>query len=447
MTSMLSDQNNALHSIEIVLFRVPMLDSAIGGGSVGFTFENSAGKTLYLWTNYGNKEMMADFPVGEFNATPAGDGKYNISVTPFPFGNQNPGFNFVLQHDPADTNHIAGELNAKYILTANGIAQVGAAQNNLQLVQYSFQGSMTDQRGLMPEGYGGYVGPVPGQTVSANVSASWELALPQLALNNWKMTISPVGKAANNAPIQKPLEFENATSQKNIMWLDRQVLYPSAAKDQTRNVSGIQSIAQSKQNGVNAPSTSNTTATNSQQLYHGTWMSFCLNKGAYKGHCGDIVAFWQSGVTTAAMDSDHTATGGFMNLFLPNNKGEKNPPQPGGVITESLSFAKGTVTKPYRIKNDPKGVYTSPVSGNHYAQIVYVTLRRGTIINAALNHRSAHAKEITLRFQTLSQQTENVMLANSDAFYEGAATVSVCEKHHSCQPIGAGFVEQMGYSQ
>lgn len=442
----LNDDQSIAHSFELILTRLSVLNGNAGLGSFGFTFQNAAGKNLYLWNGYDNGSLLVHYPIGQLSATPAGSGDFSVSVKPFftsAPGQLSP--HFKLYHDPADTKHIAGEVGAHYKLIGTGYADVGASQHHFQLVTYSVSVDLVDKRGFVPEGYAGYVGPTPANpSISAKVASSWEMAMPDLHVLSWTVTISPAGKVASNAPVQHTLTFQNnSAAQKNSLWMDRQVLYPNPNANGPSNSSQVlQQIAMAKMNQVKNPEVA---LAPSRPLYHGTWMAFCLNKGVYKGFCGNVAAFWKPGTSTEDMNSNHNAKGGFMNLYLPAASGKTGLAQMGGEVSEELSFQPHKVEKPYRIKN--KSVFTSSVSNNVYANTVMLTLYKSTPINAVLNANKRKAQTIRLRFTALSDQAENILLTPSQgAYYEGAATVSVCVHGH-CKPVGTAFIEQMGYPQ
>ncbi len=450
LTGLLKDQQHTnakfqQHSLQITLVKIPFLLGAIGTGSMAFSFKNVDGQTLYLWNDYANKTMLSHFPVGNFNWKPAGSGQFQIDITPFKISTLNtvkPNFHFNFSKDPVDTKHIAGAFNASYQLSAHGLAQIGGAQHKIQTVYFQFHATVFDKRGLVPEGYAGYVGPTPwDKHVFSDANSSWELAMPQLKLTSWQMTITPTD-SSNQSLLKSSVSFSNNNAkQKDMLWLDRQVLYPAK---QSLLTSSIQEIARQKENGIKTPVVSITGGV--KQLYHGTWMSFCFNKEPYKGYCGNLAVFWQPNTLTAEMDSDNNATHGFMNLYLPVEKTKTQPFQAGGLISENLYFNGNHPITPYRVQNEASNTFASKVSGNHYAQTVFVTLRKHTPVNALLTLKNTDSsKDLLLKFTAISRVTEDVMLTNADAFFEGAGIVSLCVNKNNCTPIGTGFMEQMGY--
>ena len=436
--SLLHDQQNSPHSLQLTLIRLNFGSTMYGVGGIGFTFNDSQGNTEYLWNMYPNAYAMLNYPIGPLTSTPASQSDFKLQIQA-DHSQISPGFLYQFSHDSTD-NLMAGQIGAKYNLTTQGVAEIGVAQNNPQYVQYQLQMTLQDQRGLVPEGYNGFVG-TPFSTNPALLE-TWEMAMPNMHVVQWAMTITPMGKVMPTSPVQKIMAFTGQTNSSDHMWLDRQI------ENQNPPADYLNEVVQQKIEGDRTLRAQNN---NMKQMYHGTWMAFCLDKKPFKNVCGDATAFWQHGVTTSQMDSDQNATGGFMNLFTPDSNAQQGAPmQVGSTLTETLSINGAKKNLPYHIQNNASGLVQSPITKNFYDKTVTITIRKNTLFSAILDQLSGFVKQdkqYVLKFDALSGKTENVIFSNNDGYYEGASTVSLCTADKkSCQPVGTGFMEQMGYS-
>lgn len=442
---LLNDQQKQMHSLQVVITRANFEDTnMLGIGSLGFTFKSLHGNNLYLWNLYPDLNSLVHYSIAPLYFNAAKENNFKVGLQSDANDQFNP-FLYEFSHEPADTKHAVGQIGSRYFLTANGFGEIGANQHNSQLVQYRLKLTVKDQRGMLPEGEGGFVSSDLVNSKSMNFNNSWEFATPNLRVLQWEMTITPIGKITPQSPLQQTMVFHNDSSKDHI-WLDRQILNNSTNAPDTSS-SAINELVQQKilhenpQNMMNTPE---------KPLYHGTWMSFCLNKKPLNGICGVAVALWNNDVTTVSMDTAINAEGGFMNLFTPDSNGKGFPLRVGSTETELLSIQGQNKDLPYRIQNDPTETFQSPLSNHVYAQRVYVTLNKGTVFSSILNsftHQENSNKSYVLEFQAISKQAENVMVSYDNAYYEGAAIVSLCsQSRDQCHPVGTGFMEQMGYN-
>lgn len=398
----LSDQQGEQHSLQLTLFRKRLTDQAsVGAGITGFSF-NRDGVPTYLWTGYPQDVLSA---AGQFSAPKVDRSTMSIDV-------QGALASFHFAHDPEDTSHRIGEVGARYFITAKGLGRIGVSRLqpvNGDQVSYNFNATVVDQRGMVPEAYNGYVG-------TKDVHASWELGMPSLKTTHWSMQMTELTSG-------KHYNFSADEHVANRLWYDRQVLL----------------------HGKNSPEQQASTVLSkaaSDVLYHGTWMSFCLDQAPYNGVCGVAVAFWDDGVSAKAMDSDSNAFNGFMDLYTPVSKTTQ-----GNTLTMFLADRdnhKPVFGSPFRIKNDSESVFVDPLSAGHFAQSVTVSINPSSVIGRVLSEDS---KPLSLKFEAISKRTVNVMFSESNAFYEGAAKVSICSSDGECRLAGNGFIEQMGYAQ
>lgn len=417
LVGLLQDQKGALHSLQFNIFRKKLWqDAAMGLGTIGFSYQEN-GQDYYLWTAYPDAAVSS---VGAFDAPRTTKNEFSLTVS-------SPMLNYRFYHDPADTAHAVGQLGARYVLSASGRGRVGVTRLsplNGKAAHYQWQATLVDRRGLLPEAHNGLVG-------NQSNHNSWELAVPKMKVQHWQMVITyDDGSEAR--------EFSSASGADHL-WFDRQVLYQA---DTTTSHAGLmQGVAQLRQTYGQAVSP----AVDAKPLYRGTWMSFCLDEGWYKGFCGVAVAFWQPGVATGAMDSQLNATYGFANLYT-----AIKPSEPGDTLTAFLPEGddRASVPMPYRIVNEAEKTFVSPRTGHHYAGRVYLHFNPGATLGAVL-HAAAKGQPgpLWLRFDVQSRQTENLMFFVGNSFYEGAATVRLCQARGKCDETvtGTGFVEQMGY--
>lgn len=421
---LLHDDQKQDHSLQAMIIRNNFGSTPYGIGAIGFTFQNTQGQTLYLWNLYPDINSLVHYPIAPLSSTNADQNNYQVSIQST--SSNNP-FLYQFAHDVNDVSHRVGQIGAKYFLKTNGDAEIGAAQNNLELVRYQLTMTLEDKRGVMPEGDNGFVGSNAAHL--KNAQNSWEWTAPNLRVVKWKMIISPAQTVPTNALLTQTMTFKN-NQPVNRVWLDRQILN----KD-----SMVTTLMQNKLNALSSVG-------NNKPLYHGTWMSFCLDKAPFNNICGDAVAFWKNNTPTNLMNSNQTATGGFINIFTPDSNGVGMPIQVGTTLTETLTVNGSIKSLPYDIVNDPNSVFQSPLSDHNYAQTVYVRLHKNTLIPVYLNTLDSENENggYTLKFVALSKQTENVMLSDQSGYYEGAANVYLC-KDGECVKAGTGFMEQMGY--
>ena len=406
----LTDQKQQQHSLQLNLFRKSFNTLSVGAGTLGFTFKHNNQDT-YLWTAYPDNLLSSP---GTFNAADAQRNDYHIKV-------DGPTIHYNFRHDPNDNQHRIGQVGARYTLSANGLGHIGTSRlspNNGQAIHYQFHATLIDQRGMMPEGHNGFIG-------TASAPASWEWAAPAMTTSSWSINIFD---QTNNQLIY---QSGNTKAKHNRIWLDRQSLYHVDRTNKIRNTT--QAIKASLQK--------------SSQLYLGTWMSFCLDEKPYKSLCGVAVAFWQPGTQTASMDSDRDAKNGFIDTYLPASNTEL-----GNTLTAFLAGKdnKKPKRRSYHITNDASSVFVSSLSHRHFSKRVILTIDNKKLIGAAIqaHYHQPTNQAIVLKFEALSLHTENVMFDPQNAFYEGAANVYLCKSAQglcSTNPIGTGFIEQMGY--
>lgn len=426
---LLKDSNQQAHSLQLTLIQKKFLNTLYGIGSIGFTFQNNLGKTVYLWNIYSDPTMILHYSIAPLQYIAKANPHFDLHITSSKNDSFNPFFYDIRQNSKKNL----GQIGTHYFVKAQGFGEVGVKQNNSEFIKYDLQMNLVDQRGLVPEGLNGFV---DGQSFHSktNFNTSWEFGMPNLKVENWTLRITPVRKINRQSLIQHTLTFRNNISDSNRIWLDRQMLNNTHSHNLQNMIVAYQTKA------------SSVVATDSP-LYTGTWMSFCLDKKPFQGLCGVAVAFWNNNIPTAEMNSDRNSIGGFMNLYTRDSNDQGFPVQVGSTLTEILSIDKDQKDLPYQIKNDPTSIFQSPYSQHHYAQTVIVSLRTNSLFANVFNSFIPNAFLVhhwTLKFQALSTQTENVILNQNDAFYEGAATVSLCNDD-GCTPFGTGFMEQMGY--
>ncbi|MDF1795751.1 MAG: lipocalin-like domain-containing protein [Coxiellaceae bacterium] len=397
---LMQDQQNNQHSLQVNLFRKSLGGyGPAGAGSIGFTY-NDNGQNYYLWSSFPNDILTT---LGQFKATTTTKQNLDIDVS-------TKSMHYHFYHDSKDTAHSVGQVGARYILVAQGKARVGVTQ--LQpldghIVAFNTTLNLEDQRGLLPEGQNGYIG-------TKDVKSSWEFGAPNLSVKQWSMTIIDSHRSS-----RLPLHFSGSTSQNNRIWYDRQVLYKKQSQlTHSQMISG-------------------------DTLYRGTWMSFCLNQSPLQNYCGVAVAFWQNGVATSDMDTDKNAIGGFLNIYTPTTDGNSGNQLNDIIPTNSTNGFQG-----YRIQNDPNATFHSALSANVYDRSVYLTINPSSSAGAVMNAQRHSTTPLRLKLTTISPLTENVMYTVSNAFYEGAANIYLCDANNNCNtPLGTGFVEQMGYGE
>jgi len=428
LVGLIHDQDNASHSLEIMIDRFNIANITAGLGGIGFTFKNTQGQNDYLWNAYPSSEMVPYYAFGQLNSAPADSRTFFIAANPFLSNNT---FAYRFEHDAADMEHAVGDIDANYFFRANGVAEVGASTHHLQLVQYTLELNLKDTRGIVPEGMNGYVGAIKPEEISNTIN-SWEFAMPNLTLTHWKMTITPLNTPTTESPVTHAISF-NGNSDDDSIWLDRQILYHAKVITNTRD-----------------PRVLFSNTLRQSPLYRGTWISFCLKKGVLKNICGDVAAFWAPGIQTEHMDTDQNATFGFANLFTPDSNTKDFPIQVGNTLTETLSVNGDEKILPFRIQNNSTSITTSLLSGHRYAQTVFVTFKKGTLFSGVLDSTSENLNndhDYVLKFTTLSSLAENIPGDYSGGFYEGATRVSLChdDDQSICEDVGTGFMEEMGY--
>ncbi len=438
---LIHDDQHQAHSLQYQIIRHPIYQSAFGLGILGFSF-NYDNKSYYLWNASPDIFFNSLGCIKDEKATP---NQFEIKLnncqfTQFKQNANMTSFHDYFQHDPTDTTHSVGQLHARYILDANGLGTIMTSATTSELVNYQLHFTLQDNTGLLPEGFNGFVGPINSSMDSSSGKLSWEYTMPEMQPLSWNITITPI---YTDGTIKHPLTFQHQLKSDDHLWMDRQTLYQPQ-----QNSTNHQPYAKAMTKIENKLLSIDTNTNPSQELYFGTWMAFCIHHGKHKNTCGDVTAFWQPGTATNKMDSNINATHGFFNLFSISNKANQQMPVSNN-LTALISPDKNQF--PYRVINDPRAVFTSGLSGHHYAKVVYVTIDRDSNIGRLLtNDRYRSTEPIVLKFIALSKKTENKLVDNNNVFYEGAAKIALCDSidpyNQYCQKIGSGFIEQMGYN-
>jgi hypothetical protein len=485
---LLSDELGENHSFELTFISSPAAILPIGVADLDFSFERAApsGRALsfHATSSYGGESPGAQLEsalnvLGALKVE-ASDGSFRLSMESL----FERGPKAVVAYDAAASQSLPrsfsgylGQPGACYRIEAAGRTFLweydGGNRPIPSLYNYDLNLITLDERGLVSEGWGAYVGADPRRESPEDSTSdiSVEYAMPRLKVAEWRVRLEP---ASGSGPAYS---FENSTGG-GYLWLDRQALHApeSVAGPSTRPiVRGSSRIASAetlsgligaREGGLRPQGDisdfgrrlagvldARPAAKESSQLYCGCWLAINLSDGPYAGIAADFVAFWGEARRIANYDTDEgDATGGFMNLYLGIlGEGEAYDPLSAYSIADVLNGGGSPSRSPYRLR------FTSQISSREdvddperWAKTIEITIRGGSQARyamAAYARRSGRAEassigeDLALRLSVASQHTITTPISEkiSPPVFEGAAIVA--DGRGSI--IGSAWVEQM----
>lgn len=382
-----------------------------------------------------------------------------------------------------------GQPGAAYTICAAGntwLWKHSSGNSSQALYQYTVKMEMVDERGVVSEGLGSYVGIDPVNSPQGSRQSSVEYAQPRLRVKSWSVEFTR-DKASFLVDVVESLEgfaknysFSGCGPQSGHIWLDRQGLFNAPATRSNSSRSSAVELLQGLQNTfsttqifdsldkkqtnsdviqhVKQAVSASTSA--SKQLYLGCWLPVILTSGVYDGATLLFVAFWDKAKLVADYDTQTDAhPNSFMNLYTGLSASGPNDTASAYTVSDFLQpdlvDSNGTAGEPakqnYRIQFteqfDHIGTMTDP---QRWAKEIKVTVKAHTQARyalAAYAHRSGRTEssgvdsDITFTIKTLSPYTHATMISTKmgPPIYEGAS----CIFDSSGDEVGVGWVEQM----
>lgn len=493
---LLTDKSKEKHSFELSFITIenhkipPLFRKKLAIVDFDFTFEIKKGEKSFHASSISNPESkkislkaLHNF-LGWLNVS-ADNKSFNMRITPLLLCDRH-GPKARLSYNPAESSPTLsmysgyfGQPGACYDFHATGktFLMYYASDKPSTPVVYVYKVALklVDERGIVPEGWGGYVGINQCQSKSdPKRNLSVEYAQPRLRIKSWSIKLSPYKTHSGDT-----YEFSNDDGF-DFLWLDRQALHPepSAFKSASLEAASSPITHISKRMGLTRGigeaiqkfkridrakirvQTLNRIKKNIQarqpeaakQLYCGCWLALTLTQGLYKDISAVFVAFWREARIIGDYDTDkkNDAIGGFMNLYLGLLKrGDYYDPVSAYTLTDVLEMNDHAplISHPYRIH------FTEQFSkiGNlpdpeRWAKTIEITVKGSTQARHAL---AAYAKrveskepqtvdqDVVFTLNTVSRYTVTTLQGSS--FYEGAAEV----KDGEGNLIGSAWVEQM----
>jgi hypothetical protein len=484
------------HSFELSVIDSGFLNLAIV--DFDFTFDldggavTSGGRSVHVTSLYGG-EQSADVKHALFNALASVRASCSNEAFSLEAWSLQPGgpaatmrYNAERrQKQPSMYSGYVGQPGAAYDVKATGhafLTEYSAKEvSSTVLYAYDVVLTLSDDRGLVSEGWGGYSGEDP---LAAAAQGRWvgnvsvEYALPRLRVERWSITLTPASGASG-----RTFEFGNdeKSTLRSSLWLDRQALHapPSQGLGQP-DTSGflrkgarmILAAALAKvAKTLESPSEGSvgsavegvvtklvevvgrgTEGRLLPSLYCGCWLSVTIDHGPYAGVTADFVAFWHPPRPKGDYDTQRgDASGGFMNLYLGILRNPSYDPVSAYTVSDQLVCLRECVRQPYRILfAEPFPEVQGLPDAGRWAKTIQVTIKGDTQARYALaayaKRANPDAKEsvsddIVLTLRTLSPYTTTTPISQRVAgtIYEGAAVV----ENDAGVVVGTGWVEQM----
>lgn len=427
--------------------------------------------------------------LGLLDVSTAND-SFNLSV--LPLFNDEHGTIAKITYNPADSSPnpfslyagYVGQPGACYDFNARGSTFLTCYNSNNDpttvLYAYEVEFQLVDERGIVPEAWGGYSGvDLTKSTSNPNHNLSVEYAQPRLRVKSWHIKLTPYEPASGDV-----YNFSSNLGS-DFLWLDRQALYPEPWAFKTTNLGattgsiarinksiGLSSIVdeaiEQVMNHDLIKTGGHTTnqikkhlpATQGQlpQLYQGCWFGLTLTGGHYAGISAVFVAiwsqlYWQRPGNLGNYDTDYIseegvkdAWGGFMNLYLGMLKrGDCYDPMSAYVLTDVLDM-NNMPSDRYRIRFTEQITDISDIQDpQRWAKTIEITVKGHSQARYAL---AAYAKrgereenpaidqDVVFTLNIVSPHTITTV---GSSIYEGAAEVKDSEGN----VIGSAWVEQM----
>ncbi|MDH5181943.1 MAG: hypothetical protein OEY07_19945, partial [Gammaproteobacteria bacterium] len=363
--------------------------------------------------------------------------------------------------------------------------------------QYSLNVNLIDERGVIPEGLGSYVGIDPILQPKSPANSSVEYAQPRLRVTGWSIEFTrhtecwPLSLWEELEGFEKNYSFQSSNDNSGYIWLDRQALFEATGARQsqghallgstlvevqkTLGPQQIQSILSEEIQGVRQPhladhllqtasklaADTSTADQQNSQLYLGCWLPVILTKGPYAGSTLLFVAFWKEARRIADYDTNKgdASPVSFMNLYTGLLGDDNADTHSAYTISDLLNPSEAAAGKPnsnpennnYQIRymKQIRSIGDLP-DPQRWASEIEVTVKAWSQARYALSAYARRAgqveasgidQDLTFIIKVVSQYTCITVLSTEfDApIYEGASRIY----SDNGAEVGIGWVEQM----
>ena len=386
-----------------------------------------------------------------------------------------------------------GQPGAVYTLKGKGTTWLwkhsASGKGECALYQYQLNVEVVDERGLVGEGLGSYVGINPLNPPPTPMNSSVEYAQPRLRVKSWSIEL-----VRHKEPVlitlleelegfKERYSFQSGSEDPGLLWLDRQALFTASPARSgpgrtaiantlatVKSAFGTQQIvealldetpeatthvAEHVAKAISAPEADG-------QLYTGCWLPVILTEGPYAGATLLFTAFWNSAQQRAKYDTNAGSgeygakPNSFMNLYTGIIGGNTYDPQSAYTISDILNPKeayqgdKGS-TNNYRIhftkQFDKIGNLPDP---ERWGSEIKVTVNKHTQARYALSayaHRAGNTEpqgpdtDLTFTIKALNRYTTTTPLSSILAapVFEGASRIYASDGTE----VGVGWIEQM----
>lgn len=501
---LLQDEQGADHSFELTFIEPGGLPGDTGLTAVDFDFTfASKGHNFHATSTYGGDDLpnilQSVINTVGFGEVISQDKAYGINV------NGLSGSSIQVSYDPAESRPTAsmffgqpGQPGAAYKLEGKGSTWLwkypDSGKGEAAPYQYSLTVNLVDERGLVPEGLGSYVGIDPIHQAADSAQSSVEYAQPRLRVAGWAIALTRHPESLLKTLWEKlegfeeSYRFQGGGDKSGHVWLDRQALFEaSGTRHQqgralisktlagAQKVLGLQQIQniinESKQGATQQPVASHihnvasdlallstVAQQDSKQLYLGCWLPVVLTEGAYAGSTLLFVAFWNKARAVANYDTDQgdANPNSFMNLYTGLLGPESADTHSAYTVSDLLNpmAAIAPNTKPennYRIQFTKQftsiGNLTDPGRWASEIQVTVKAFSQARFALAAYAKRAGRAeasgvdRDLTFTIKAVSPYTNTTMLSSefSAPIYEGASRIYA----EDGTEVGSGWIEQM----
>lgn len=499
---LVQDDQNQDHSFELTFIEPGGVLGETGLTAVDFDFTfTSQGEYFHATSTYGGNSLDSIIQsiknVVGFSQVTSQNDDFSIRV------NSLSGTMVKVAYDPNNSQSGAtmftgqpGQPGGAYTLEGQGTTWLwryhDADKERAAPYQYSLKLQLLDERGLVPEGLGSYVGVDPIHPGTKKKNSSVEYAQPRLRVVGWAITLTRFPENTIKSWIED-LEgfaeryiFQGKTNSGQI-WLDRQALFnaPTMRHSQGRallsealkkvqktlgsqqmlriidDINGHQkkSLTQYLSRIVTDGTLNTAILQQSQQLYVGCWLPLMLENGPYSGATLLFVAFWNKAKSIADYDTDagDAKPNSFMNLYTGLLGTNGSDPQSAYTLSDLLnpvdavSPSHGNTNNAYRIHFTEQfqriGSLPDPQRWASEIEVTVKALSQARYALAAYAKRAGQAEtsgvdqDLTFIIKAVSPYTHTTTLSSTlgAPIYEGASRIYDTEGN----AIGSGWIEQM----
>lgn len=502
---LLQDNQGADHSFELNFIEPggQLGDTGLTAVDFDFTFSNQ-GYDFHATSTFGGEDplniVQSIINTVGFGTVESQNKTYGINV------NSLTGSTIKVEYDVQNSQSSAsmftgqiGQPGAAYIIKGQGSTWLWkcptSGKGEVAPYQYEISVELVDERGLVPEGLGSYVGIDPMSKKPSDALSSVEYAQPRLKVKGWSITLTrhtecwPLSVWEKLEGFASSYNFQGCGTGTGQLWLDRQALFEASVGRHSQGRSSLAQVLadtqktldpQQMQGALNAlqhkeshpngvqplanhikqlvAEQASLSAAQNKQLYQGCWLPVSLDAGPYAGSTLLFVSFWNEAKPVANYDTDNgdAQPNSFMNLYTGLLGPQAADTHSAYTISDLLNpaaAADGAAIDKYNYRIQFTEQFQSicdVTDPQRWASEIQVTVKANSQARFALAAYAMRAgreevagidKDLVFTLKTLSPNTHTTMISSAAGapIYEGASRIY----DEQGQVVGSGWVEQM----